>query len=92
MQIIAKAIGIHQLYDLFLTFETNRKKYTAVFSGNNQIFIMKRITFIATLVLLGLAVPSIARQGYKLHVKMPGVKDSMVFFGALLWRAIAENL
>ncbi len=40
---------------------------------------MKRITLFATLVLMGMAIPSMARQGYKLHVKIPGVKDSMVF-------------
>ncbi len=40
---------------------------------------MKRITLIATLAFLGLATPSIARQGYKVHLKIPGVKDSMVY-------------
>ncbi|MBC7554016.1 MAG: DUF5106 domain-containing protein [Taibaiella sp.] len=40
---------------------------------------MKRITLMATLMLMGMAVPSFARNGYKLHVKIPGVKDSMVF-------------
>jgi thiol-disulfide isomerase/thioredoxin len=39
---------------------------------------MKKISLIAILVLLGMA-PSFAGQGYKIHLNMPGVKDSMVF-------------
>ena len=39
---------------------------------------MKKIALIATL-FIGLAFRSEARQGYKIHLKMPGVKDSMVF-------------
>ena len=40
---------------------------------------MKRILFIAALFLLGAAMPSIARQGYKIQLKVPGVKDSIVY-------------
>lgn len=40
---------------------------------------MKRITLIAILVFLGMAQQSVARQGYRIHLKLPDVKDSMVF-------------
>jgi len=40
---------------------------------------MKRITLIATLLLMGLAQQSFAREGYHIVLKMAGVKDSMVF-------------
>jgi thiol-disulfide isomerase/thioredoxin len=40
---------------------------------------MKRITLIAILLLIGLAQQSVARQGYRIHLKLPDVKDSMVF-------------
>ncbi|MES2704624.1 MAG: thioredoxin-like domain-containing protein [Bacteroidota bacterium] len=39
---------------------------------------MKKASLIAVLLLLGMA-PTFAGQGYKLHLSMPGVKDSMVF-------------
>ena len=39
---------------------------------------MKKISLIAILLLMGIA-PSFAGQGYKIHLSMPGVKDSMVF-------------
>jgi thiol-disulfide isomerase/thioredoxin len=41
---------------------------------------MKKITIIALLLLLGMSQKSMAAgTGYKIHLKMPGVKDSMVF-------------
>ncbi|NDC40368.1 MAG: DUF5106 domain-containing protein [Chitinophagia bacterium] len=39
---------------------------------------MKRITLLAA-VLLSISLPTFARHGYKLHVRIPGVKDSVVF-------------
>lgn len=39
---------------------------------------MKRISFIAVL-FLGMVIPAIARHGYKIQLKIPGVKDSMVY-------------
>ncbi len=40
---------------------------------------MKKIALFATFLLMGMALQSNARQGYKIHLKIPDVKDSMVF-------------
>ncbi len=40
---------------------------------------MKRIAIVATLVLLSMASLSFGRTTYKIHLKIPGVKDSMVY-------------
>lgn len=40
---------------------------------------MKPISSIAILILLCLAQPSFSREGYHIHLKIPGVKDSVVY-------------
>ncbi len=40
---------------------------------------MNRISIIAMLLVAGMAQSSFARQGYHIHLKMPGVKDSTVY-------------
>src|SRR4051812_46071458 len=40
---------------------------------------MNRITLIAMLLFLCMADKSVARDGYRIHLKMSGVKDSMVY-------------
>jgi thiol-disulfide isomerase/thioredoxin len=40
---------------------------------------MKKISVISLLFMMGWAIPSSARQGYRIHLKMPDVKDSIVF-------------
>ena len=40
---------------------------------------MKRFTILATLFLMSMAATSFAHQGYKIHLKLQGVKDSMVY-------------
>ena len=40
---------------------------------------MKRIILIVMLAIVGMAQNSVARPGYKIHLKIPGVQDSMVF-------------
>ena len=40
---------------------------------------MKKIVVIVTVLLFGLAFPSFGVQGYKIYLKVPGVKDSMVY-------------
>jgi thiol-disulfide isomerase/thioredoxin len=40
---------------------------------------MKKTTLIAVLLFMAMASSSVARQGYRIHLKMPDVKDSVVF-------------
>lgn len=40
---------------------------------------MKRHSFIAMLIFMSIAITSIARPGYKIQLKIPGVKDSIVY-------------
>ncbi|MCD6012936.1 MAG: hypothetical protein K0Q79_2798 [Flavipsychrobacter sp.] len=40
---------------------------------------MKRISFIAMLLLVAMVIPAIARPGYKIKLSIPGVKDSTVY-------------
>jgi thiol-disulfide isomerase/thioredoxin len=48
---------------------------------------MKRILLIAML-LVGLVLPSIARQGYHIHLKISGVKEQMVYLAHYYGRAM----
>ena len=48
---------------------------------------MKKIVLIA-LLLAGMAELSAARPGYKVHLKIPDVKDSMVFFAHYYGKAL----
>ena len=49
---------------------------------------MKKFTLIAVLALLGMAENSVARQGYRIHLKLPDVKDSMVFLAHYYGKAL----
>ena len=53
--------------------------FIAVFSGNNLKQSMKRITPIGTLLFLFIASAVTAHPGYKIKLKLTGVKDSMVY-------------
>lgn len=49
---------------------------------------MKKITLIAMLLFAGMAFQSVARQGYRIHLKIPDVKDSVVFLAHYYGKAL----